>query len=223
MPTIAIIGAGPGLGLALARTFGAHGYSAAIIARNADTLDSLVATLKAEGIVAERFVADTADAVMLAAALADAEAQLGTIDVLEFSPYSAGPSSMLDPIDVTVEKLASSIQAQTYGAVTAVQAVLPAMRERGQGTILLTAGIGSIDPVPIFGAMNAAQAATRNWALNLHKRLAGSGVTIAHIAIGLFIGAEPPKEGYPFRTPEDIAAEYWTIHETGNGPELVIR
>ena len=42
MPTIAIIGAGPGLGLALAKKFGQNGYNAALIARNPDTLDTLV-------------------------------------------------------------------------------------------------------------------------------------------------------------------------------------
>ena len=45
MPTIAIVGAGPGLGLALARTFGRHGYSAALVARNPQTLETLTATL----------------------------------------------------------------------------------------------------------------------------------------------------------------------------------
>ncbi len=52
MPTIAIVGAGPGLGLAIARTFGREGFSVALIARTQDKLDRLAADLGAEGITA---------------------------------------------------------------------------------------------------------------------------------------------------------------------------
>ena len=221
MPTIAIVGAGPGLGLALARTFGRHGYSAALVARNPQTLETLTATLAGEGIGAAWFAADTRDPAAVTQALQDAAARFGTIDVLEYSPYSAS-APHLDPLDVTVDTLAPAIESLTYGAVAAVQAVLPGMRERGEGTVLLTAGSGSIDPVPIFGAMNMAQAATRNWALNLHKRLTGSGVHVGHVAIGVFIGDEPPAPGYPFRTPTQIAEQYWQQHVRRDGAELVI-
>ncbi|MGV9680672.1 hypothetical protein ACWDSJ_35830 [Nocardia sp. NPDC003482] len=59
-----------------------------------------------------------------------------------------------------------------YSAITATQAVLPAMREVGAGTLLVTNGAGSIDPTPMLGNVNPAQAALRIWALNLHKELA---------------------------------------------------
>ncbi len=38
MPTIAIVGAGPGLGLPIAREFGSHGFDVALISRNPDKL-----------------------------------------------------------------------------------------------------------------------------------------------------------------------------------------
>ena len=50
MPTIAIVGAGTGLGLSLARTFGAQGFSVALISRNEAKLDALVAELASDGI-----------------------------------------------------------------------------------------------------------------------------------------------------------------------------
>jgi NADP-dependent 3-hydroxy acid dehydrogenase YdfG len=221
MPTIAIVGAGPGLGLALARIFGRHGYSAALVARNPDTLDRLVATLADDGIDAAAFLADTGDSAAVAQALQDATARFGAIDVLEYSPYAAS-APHLGPVDVTVANLAPAIESLTYGAVAAVQSVLPGMIERGTGTVLLTAGSGSIDPVPIFGAANMAQAATRNWALNLHKSLDGSGVHVAHVAIGLFIGDEPPAPGWPFLSPAEIAEAYWRQHTERTGAELVI-
>ncbi|MFW8745672.1 SDR family NAD(P)-dependent oxidoreductase, partial [Mesorhizobium japonicum] len=89
MPTIAIVGAGRGLGLAIARTFGAEGFDVALISRNGDKLDGLVADLAADGITAAGFPADVLDRVGLRAALAAAKEHFGGIDVLEYSPSDA--------------------------------------------------------------------------------------------------------------------------------------
>lgn len=61
MPTIAIVGAGPGLGLSIAKVFGGHGYDVALIARDKGKLDALVAELAEAGITAEGFAADVAE------------------------------------------------------------------------------------------------------------------------------------------------------------------
>jgi NADP-dependent 3-hydroxy acid dehydrogenase YdfG len=223
MPTIAIVGAGPGLGVAIARTFGKNGYSAALIARNAEKLEALVSELAGDGIDAAGFVADAGDPAALVAAIDAARERFGSIDVLEFSPHAGNMQSMVSPLDVSIENLRPAIDTLLYGAVTAVQAVLPAMRDAGTGTILLTAGSGSISPVPIFGTLNAAQAATRNWTLNLHSALAGTDVYVAHIAIGVGIGETAPAEGYPFKTPAQLADMYWDLHVSRDVPELIIR
>ncbi|MFE4723990.1 SDR family NAD(P)-dependent oxidoreductase, partial [Streptomyces sp. NPDC056728] len=53
MSTIAIVGAGPGLGLSIAKVFGVHGFDVALISRNKVKLDALVAELAEAGITAE--------------------------------------------------------------------------------------------------------------------------------------------------------------------------
>ncbi|HMR48394.1 MAG TPA: SDR family NAD(P)-dependent oxidoreductase [Arachnia sp.] len=222
MPTIAIIGAGPGLGLAIARAFGRNGHGAALISRSAEKLDALTAALTAEGIEAAGFIADVGDPTSIITALDAARERFGSIDVLEFSPHAGNAESMIDPLGVTVENLRPVVDTMLFGAVAAVQAVLPAMREKGAGTVLLTAGAGSINPVPFFGALNAAQAATRNWALNLHNKLAHTNVYVAHVAIGVGIGEAAPAPGYPFRTPAQLADLYWDLHVAREVPELVI-
>jgi len=221
MPTIAIIGAGPGLGLALARRFGREGFAVALIARNPATLETLVSDLDARGIRAAAFVADAGDPAAIGRALDDARSRFGSVDVLEFSPYSAGPGSMVSPVDVTLEALRPVVESHLYGAVAAIENVLPHMRNADAGTILLTAGIGSIDPVPVFGTLNTAQAATRNLALNLHGALAGTGVYVGHVAIGVFIGEDAP-EGWPHRSPADVADELWAMHVARDERERVI-
>lgn len=223
MPTIAIIGAGPGMGLAIARTFGGRGFDVALISRTRSKLDDLVEQLRSEGITAEGFTADVLDRPSLTSALADAAARFGVIDVLEYSPAPHSPVpgvTMATPSETTAENLQPQIEYYLYGALHATQAVLPAMREAGAGTLLFTTGGGSVDPAPMMGNVNAAAAGLRNWVLNLNKELTGTGVQAAHVAIGVWIGAGGP-EGVPSAEPEQIAPVYWELHEQRDRPEVV--
>ncbi|MER5757238.1 SDR family NAD(P)-dependent oxidoreductase [Streptomyces sp. NPDC002088] len=223
MSTIAIIGAGPGMGLAIARTFGSRGYNVALIARSKDKLDALAEQLGGEGITAEGFAADVMDRPSLTVALEAAKARFGAIDVLEYSPAPHSPVpgiTMAAPSEATVENLQPQIEYSFYGAVEAARTVLPAMREAGAGTLLFTTGGGSVDPIPMLGNVNAAAAALRNWVINLNKELAGSGVHAAHVAIGVWIGEGGPA-GIPTATPEQIAPLYWELHEARDRAEAV--
>ncbi|MFD8870549.1 SDR family NAD(P)-dependent oxidoreductase [Streptomyces sp. NPDC059590] len=219
MPTIAIVGAGPGLGLSIARVFGGHGFDVALVSRSKDKLDALVAELAEAGIAAEGFPADVADSAQLATALERAIARFGRIDVLEFSPHAG--LTMTAPQDVTVDVLRPLIDSLLYGAVTAAQTVLPGMLEAGSGTLLFTTGGGALTPYPMLADANIAQAGQRNWALNLHNTLADKGIYAANVAINLMIGTEAP-EGVPHRSPDDIALDYWNLHVSRDQAEHFI-
>jgi len=60
----------------------------------------------------------------------------------------------------------------------------------------------------------------RNWVLNLHKELAGSGIQAAHVAIGVWIGGGGP-EGAPAATADEIAPLYWDLHVRRDQAERV--
>ena len=212
MPAIAIVGAGSGMGLAIARTFGAHGFDIALIARNQATLDGLAATLDEERITAAAFPADVLDHDALTAALTDAVARFGGIEVLEYSPVgSAATTTMTAPSQTEPADIQREIDFQLYGALAATKAVLPAMRHAGHGTLLYTTGGGSVTPNPMLGNINAAAAALRNWAINLHTELADTGIQAAHVAISVWIGTHGPA-GAPTATAEQIAPLYWHLH-----------
>src|SRR5918999_2554377 len=83
VPTLAIVGAGPGMGLAIARTFGSRGFDIALIARTKEKLETLADQLGQEGIKAAAFPADVLDRASLTDALDAAKARFGDIDVLE--------------------------------------------------------------------------------------------------------------------------------------------
>lgn len=222
MPTLTIVGAGPGLGLAIARLFGAHGYQVALIARNNNKLATLVGQLEQDGITAAGFAADVTDRPRLTAALAEAAAHFGPIDVVEYSPAPTPPAPgtlapdlvVAGPTEVTVENLQPQIEYYLYGAITVAQAVLPAMRAAGTGTLLFSTGGGSISPNTALANVNAPQAALRNWVLNLHNALADDGVYAAHVAISAWIGS-----GAPGTDPAEIAPLYWDMHTTRRDAE----
>ncbi|WNI28242.1 SDR family NAD(P)-dependent oxidoreductase [Streptomyces sp. ITFR-6] len=223
MPTLVIVGAGPGMGLAIARTFGSRGFDVALIARTKGKLDALTDQLRQEGVVAAAFPADVLDRPSLTAALDAARARFGTLDVLEYSPAPHSPVpgfTTVPPSEVTVENVQPQIEYTFYGAVAAARAVLPAMREAGAGTLIFTTGGGSVHPIPMLGNVNAAAGALRNWTLNLHNELTGSGVYAVHVAINTWIGEGGP-EGIPAATPEQIAPLYWDLYERRDRSEIV--
>lgn len=222
MPTIAIVGAGPGLGQAIARTFGSRGFDVALISRNREKLDGLVATLAEDGITAAGFPADVRDRPALAQALADAAERFGRIDVLEFSPVAKEPGGTVleSPASLDPEDIQPEIESQLYGAITAAQAVLPPLLEAKTGTLLFTTGAGSVDPVPQVGNVNAAAAALRNWAINLNKELADTGVYAAHVGIDVSIDVSVIP-GFPTAPAAEIAETYWDLHVKRESGEFI--
>ena len=221
MSTIAIVGAGPQLGLAIARRFAMGGFDVALIARTRATLDAMAAELTATGVRAAGFCADLNDRSRLRGALLAAERQLGPIDVLEFSPAPSPDDLRARPFaeaaGVTVESVVPEFETWVLGAITAVGQVLPGMLARGRGTVLATTGAGSGPMiVPIVANVQVATAGLRNWILNLNASLAGRGVYAAHVAIAAVI-----NDGRPEMSPAAIADAYFRMHIERDVPELV--
>ena len=214
MPLITVIGAGSGLGLEIARTFGRKGFDVALVARNQAKLDALSQTLEGEGIRARGFTADVSKPATLVTALGAIKNELGPIDVLEFSP--ADPTlAPVDVLKVTTENLQPQIDFYLGGALTAVGAVLPDMIAAGTGTVIVTTGGGSISPAPFLGNINIAAAGLRNWTLNLHNALKDKGVYVAHVAITALIGG-----GHPDAEPAIIAQSYAKLYDDRQDAEL---
>ena len=86
MTTLAIIGAGKGLGAAVARRFGQEGFAVGLISRHQGRLDALAAELEQDGVQAKGFTADVRDPASIAAALEQVTETLGPIEVLQYSP-----------------------------------------------------------------------------------------------------------------------------------------
>ena len=154
MPTIVIVGAGPGLGLSIGKVFGRHGFTVALVARDQAKLDALAGHLGELGVDAAGFAADIMDRPSLVEAFEQIEQRYGAIDVLEYSPAPHTPVpgiTMTGPIEATVENLQPQIEFYLHGAVTATHQVLDAMVDRGAGTLFYTTGASSVNPTPDDG------------------------------------------------------------------------
>ncbi len=217
MPVIAIVGAGPGMGQAIARTFGENGYAVALLSRNPARQASLVAALASEGIEAAAFRADVLERSSIAAGLAEARQRFGPIDVLEYSPADmALPLASISQL--THESIQLAFDFEVHGAFAAVQAVLPEMQARRAGTILFTTGASSVHPEMgnrMLANFAIAGAGLRAYAHALHAALGPSGIQVGHVAIGAWIGKQPGA------TPEAIAPLYWQLHTQRDEVEKV--
>jgi NADP-dependent 3-hydroxy acid dehydrogenase YdfG len=220
MPTIAIVGAGPSLGLSIAKIFGSHGFTVALISRNESKLDHLVRELASQGITSAAFPADVSNHPQLEQALQAAKKHFGQIDVLEYSPLANFGFTYAS--DTTLDTLRPQVESLLYGAVTSVQAVLPDMLEAHAGTILLTTGGGAVNPYPMLATTNIAQAGIRNWAYNLHNSLRDEGIYVANIAINLMITTRPPA-GVRYMEPDAIALNYWDMYTKRSEAERLIQ
>jgi NADP-dependent 3-hydroxy acid dehydrogenase YdfG len=92
------------------------------------------------------------------------------------------------------------------GALSAIGQVLPTMRRRGRGTILLTGGSLAFDPLPAWAALGASKAALRNFSLALGQEVRPDGV---HVAMVQICGRIEPGGFYD---PDRIAETYWSLH-----------
>ncbi len=232
--TIAIVGAGPGLGTSMARRFGREGFHVGLLARNADRIDAMAAELALEGIPASAHAADVLDRPTLRAALGDLERATGSIDVLAYLPTPKGAELKL-PEDVDVESVMHQLDYTVLGPIEATQAVLPGMLARGEGALLYTGGYSSRHPVTTHANAGIALAAQRNYAYVLNRALAGKGiyagtVTVAGLILRSTTGDEILAAPAEVRAilepllidPDDIADVYWDMYQKRDRAEEVV-
>ena len=182
MPVIAIIGAGPGLGAAVARRFGHEGFSIALISRNQSKLDDMAAQLRDVGVTARGYAADVRVPAELDDALARAAAELGPISTLQYSPLPS--RDYLKPVlDMTPELALEALQFSALGLIHAVRTVLPAMRQAGSGSIIMINGGTSVKARADFAGTSVAFPAESAYGEMLHDALEGEGVRVSQLVI----------------------------------------
>jgi NAD(P)-dependent dehydrogenase (short-subunit alcohol dehydrogenase family) len=207
-PHLLIIGMGPRVGLAAARRFGRAGYRIGMIARSPERLSEYREALVGAGIEAQYAPADVGDAEALRDAIDKLVVTGGTPDVVLFNAVDrvVGRTLSLSP-DAVVRAMRVSV----LGSLTTLQALIPAMRERGTGSILFTGSARALDPRSHDIADAAAKAALRALVLGAARDHERDGL---HLAV-LTLGSEP-RVGTAF-DPDRIAEALWSLAQEPSG------
>ena len=205
MKTLVIVGAGPGLGLSLAKKFGGKHFNVALIARRKPELEKYVLILKECGINAAGFAADVTNEKQLGGAFSGIKAKFGQVDLLIYNAAVVVPSPV---INTTAELVNKHLQVNVIGAVSSVQQVLPEMLERKDGAILFTGGGSSnLSAISFLTTLSIGKSGLRSYAHCLHDELIDKGIYVGMLSVAGVI-----KEGTDF-APDLIAESYYELYD----------
>ncbi|WP_281301269.1 MULTISPECIES: SDR family NAD(P)-dependent oxidoreductase [unclassified Iodidimonas] len=214
-PVCAIIGIGPGNGLALARRFQAGGYDIAMMSRSAEKLEMFAKQIDRTRL----YPCDASDPESLSDAFRRLRHDMGSVDVL---CYNAGGGSWSTPDDTTVSEMDIAFRTNATGLLCAAQQVIPGMIEKGSGAIMITGATASLRGGPKTTAFAAAKAAQRSVAQSLARHLGPKGIHVSLFIIDGVIDLARTRKMLPdkpdtfFLKADDIAD---TIFHTARQPK----
>jgi len=223
---IAVLGAGPGLGLSIAHRFGREGFAVALVSRTSARHPAYLKQLA--GVDARAYAADVRDPEALRDVLATITKDLGPIDTVYFGPVTADSGGPIPITDAPAATITAAFETLVHPAVDLVNAVLPDMLARDAGTILIPGGLSGKYPIPMLGALAPASAALRMYVLTLNAALKDTNVYAATLTIGgLIRGGDIhttatqtyPDVPLPTLDPIDIAETAWTMYVDRAAPE----
>lgn len=166
-----VTGASRGIGLATARALAAEGADVALVARDAEALDSAAKELSAaSGRTIIGVAADTGDDAAVTAMVAQVVERLGGVDVLVNNAARPNRGNLLE------DALEAEINVKVRGYLRCARAVAPHMIAGGWGSIVNVAGIAARKTGSVTGTIrNVAVAAL---AKNLADELGPQGVNV---------------------------------------------
>ncbi|MEW1685987.1 SDR family NAD(P)-dependent oxidoreductase [Streptomyces sp. NPDC093594] len=196
-----IIGAGPGIGQAVAQRFAREGLPIALIARTKDKVTEVADHIGSLGVRAVPLTADAADESDLRAALDTAIGELGEPEMVVYNVAAVRPD--------TVGELTHRDHLDTYavnvlGALTAAAHLLPGMARRRGGTFVVTGGMPEMKPE--YVSLSLGKAGVRALVELLDAEYAPMGVHVATVTVGGVV-----ERGTAYG-PGDIAEHYWRLY-----------
>lgn len=219
--TVAIFGAGPGLGVAVAARFGREGYRVALVARRAGPLEERIAELRNAGIDASAFPGDLTNIEGIPALIHSIEEKCGAIHVAFFSPVAA-EVHFVPAVDLDARKLEAISKLLTLAPIEMAHSLLPGMLTRGDGALVFASGLTAVHARPGMSGVGPAMAATRNYIFSLNGEVLSKGVYAGHITIGAMIDRSAGLNlvtqsgmkidpSWPMLAPDMIADEVWKL------------
>jgi NAD(P)-dependent dehydrogenase (short-subunit alcohol dehydrogenase family) len=200
--TLAIVGAGPGLGSALARRFAGAGWSIALVALRQEVIDAGLVELEPFAVNAFGAQADVTDHQAVERAVASIVEALGVPDVVI---YNASIYQAESALELSREALQLALDVHVVGALNTAQCVVTAMRGAERGVLVFTVNSLARSPEAMSAALSIGKGAQLNLALSLERELEGTPI---HVGVVTVCGAI--KVGTAF-DPDLLANVYWEL------------
>jgi 3-oxoacyl-[acyl-carrier protein] reductase len=204
-----VLGAGGGLGRAIAEALAREGARVAVAGRSAPSLEPTLAAIRGSGGEALPLVWDLADLSAIDAQAAAVEQAFGGVDVLVNNTGGPPPTTASGQ---DAELWSRQFQAMVLSVVALTDRVLPGMRERKWGRIVTTASSGVVAPIPNLGLSNALRSTLVGWSKTLAREVARDGITAnvvlpGRIATKRIVALDEAKAKRESRSVDEVAAE----------------
>jgi NAD(P)-dependent dehydrogenase (short-subunit alcohol dehydrogenase family) len=216
-----VIGAGDGLGGAIAKAFAREGHPVCLTrrSRNLDQLEALAEEIRARGGVAHAFGVDARAEAEMIGLFDDIEARIGPLEVVIFN---IGANVRFGLVDTTARVFTKVWEMACFAGFLAGREAARVMLPRGRGSILFTGATASLRGREGFAAFAAAKAGLRAVAQSAARELAPKGIHVAHVVIdgaidGVFTRSnrtdvETLLSADRILKPEQIAPDYVWLH-----------
>lgn len=177
--TILITGVSSGLGRALAMEALEQGH------RVVGTVRDEKVRIAFEALAPEAFgrLLDVRDDAAVAKLVGDFESEIGPIDVL-VNNAGYGHEGTLE--ESPMEELRDQFAVNVFGAVAAMKAVLPFMRQRRKGHILNITSMGGLMTMPGISYYHGSKFALEGISASLGKEIKALGIAVTAVAPGMF-------------------------------------
>lgn len=220
-PVCAIVGAGEGLGRALAAKFADHAFNIAVLSR---TEAGSAAAIAAAGHAADvRFYrADATQPETIEESLSKIRNDMGDIEILIYN--ARGTFKACAPLDMTYEDLLDVYRIEVVGAFAAAKSVLPPMIERSGGSLFFSSATAALRGSGTYPLYAIGKFGLRALSQSLAKAYAKDGVHVAHFRLDCDLDVPVMHEAYGDRrdrvglaNPDDVAETYWLTHQQPKG------
>jgi NAD(P)-dependent dehydrogenase (short-subunit alcohol dehydrogenase family) len=181
-----VAGVGPGLGREVALQLAQHGADVVVGARNQQHVESVAAEIGRTGRRARAVrldVTEPDDCDAVAAACLEA---FGRIDVLVNNAFHGGDFARFE--DADLDSWRQTMEVNLWGALRMTQAVVPAMRDRGDGRVVMINTMSVRRIRPRFGAYAASKGALETATKTLAAELGPHGIRVNGIHPGYIWG-----------------------------------
>ena len=205
---VLITGASSGIGRSVALRLAAGGAITICVARGADKLEELRDEITAAGGRAHIYPTDLSNVDACRSMVEQVIAEHGRVDVLVNNAGRSIRRAVLQSLD-RFHDYERTMQLNYFGAIALIMAVLPGMRERGDGHILNISSIGAQTYPPRFAAYVASKAALDAFSRCLAPEVTADGVAITEIHMPLvrtpMIAPTSIYKSFPTISPDEAA------------------